>query len=136
MNNRRPAFRVLFILAMFAFVGTFIWYTPASTSLNRTIADRRNELSILKAQLVRQEQVDHVRNQNNIRAAQEKLDSLLTPELSEYWLLDKAGKTLLNEKSILNSTLKKRKAEKNELEELLNAEQNQEDAVHGQSNDE
>lgn len=109
----------LFAVLMFLCTAVLIWYVPASTSLNRAIVEARGELSHEQDLLRKQVEVDHIREMNEIRACQDELDALLSPELDELWRYDQTIVTLKSEKSELQSEITSKKSEKKALEKLL-----------------
>ena len=115
----RKFLQIFFVVVMLACTAVFIWHVPASTLLNRSIETARDELDHEQKLLRKQVEVDHVRALEEIRAYQDELDELLSPELDELWRHEQTIKTLKNEKSELQSEITSKKAEKEALEELL-----------------
>ena len=115
----RKFLQIFFVVVMLACTAVFIGHVPASTLLNRSIETARDDLEHEQKLLRKQVEVDHVRVLEEIRAYQDELDDLLSPELDELWRYEQTIKTLKNEKSELQSEITSKKAEKEALEELL-----------------
>ena len=126
--TKLPAwFRVIFILLMLCTAFVLIWQVPAVKSLNATIAEKRNELSVLKGQVRYQEKISHVHMLDDIESYQDSLDTLLTPELDGYLRAYTTRKNLVSLKSELNAEIRSLEDEKDELENPYVEDEQEED---------
>lgn len=111
MNRSRlpkllPWLRALFVLLMLSAAAVLAWQVPALRSLNRTISEKKNELDVLRRQVLYQEKISHVHALDDIEAYQQELDALLTPEMDEYLLASTLRTRLVSRKSDLRAELR------------------------------